>query len=124
MATERTTIVDFVARGETPDEWQMILVEEGPWEGPIVTELRRVQDRLYGCLDAAIDGQLAQKFPESRGKQLVIRLNCYNVPKLDVAKFFDQFSKGVLATPDYKKALDNSKYLQGIRFEVTFDFIH
>lgn len=124
MVAERTTVVDFVARGDTPDEWQMVLVEEGPWEGPVTTQLRRVQDRLYGCLDAAVDGQLAVRFPESKGKQLVIRLDCYNVPEAEVAEFIERFSKGVLVTPDYERALNNNQYVRSVRFEVTFDSTH
>lgn len=124
MANERTTVVDFVARGDTPDEWKMVLVEEGPWTGPVSDQLRRIQDRLYGCLDAALDGQLAEKFPESAGKKIVIRLDCYNVPKAEVSDFFSKFSEGVLSLPDYKNALGQNSQVAGIEFEILFDSIH
>jgi hypothetical protein len=42
MNTERTTVVDFVAEGSTPNEWKMVLVEEGPWVGSVEEQLRRV----------------------------------------------------------------------------------
>ena len=57
------TTVDFVARGETEGEWKMVLVEQGPWSGSIEDALQRIQKRLYDCLDAALDGQLAEKYP-------------------------------------------------------------
>lgn len=121
MSNERTTVVDFVARGDTPDEWRMVLVEEGPWNGSIESQLRRLQERLYGAIDAALDGKLAEQFPESKGKNIVIRLDGYNVPKPEVAQFFDQFSGGVLLTPDYQRALLANQFVESIRFQAKFE---
>ena len=42
-------VVDFIAKGTTPDIWRMVLVEEGPWD-EITVELTRLQDRLYECM--------------------------------------------------------------------------
>jgi hypothetical protein len=117
------TTVDFVARGATSGQWQMVLVESGPWED-LEPNLRRIQERLYGCLDAALDGKLAERFPESLGKEVVIRLDCYNVPRDEVLAFFDRFSHGVVALADYKHALGPGKFVKRISFEVTFDSIH
>ncbi len=120
---ERTTVVDFVARGDGPDEWKMVLVEEGPWNGSVETELRRVQDRLYGTVDAALDGQLAERFPESKGKRVIVQLDCYNCPGTEVSEFFDRFSKGVFATADYEQALDRSPFVSGIAFHLNLQAI-
>lgn len=118
---KESTTVDFVARGESPEQWQMVLVEEGPWVSPIEDELRRVQGRLYGCIDAALDGLLAEKFPESCGKDIVVRLDCYNVSEKDVSDFFDRFSRGVFLGSDYKSALEQSEFVRSIAFVVNFD---
>jgi hypothetical protein len=123
VAGERTTTIDFVARGEVPDEWQLVLVEQGPWPGPIEGELRRLQDRLYGTIDAALQGKVAEKYPESKGKNILIRLDGYNLPTREVAAFFDRFSKGVFSTPDYKEALQNSPFVRGITFQAKLESI-
>ncbi len=120
MSNGRNVVVDFVAEGETSDEWKLVLVEEGPWEHSIETELRRVQERLYGCLDAALDGQLAEQFPSTRGKRVVIQLDCYNVPQADVNDFFQKFAVGVFAFDDYKQALLENEFVRGIGFEINF----
>jgi len=112
-------VVDFIARGETPDEWRMVLVEEGPWSNP-EEQLRRVQDRLFGCIDAAIDGQLVEKFPESMGKDIIIELDCYNIPQSDVRDFFESFSAGALEIPDYKRAFMRSPFVGKIGFRLNF----
>ena len=123
MGTVNTT-VDFIAQGSTPEEWKMVLVESGPWCGPMDSHLRNLQDRLYGCVDAALDGKLAEQFPESAGKSVVIQLDCYDLPKDEVQVFFTAFAEGVFSIADYRVALADSRFVKGISFDVTFDSIH
>ena len=99
------TIVNFVAKGDSLGGWRMVLVEEGPWAGSVDEQLRRIQERLYGCIDAAIDGQLSENFPESRGSHVVVQLDCYNIPQAAIQNFFEEFSSNVLLQEDYKGAL-------------------
>jgi hypothetical protein len=112
--------VNFVAFDETQDCCLMVLVEEG-WTGPIDADLRVLQDRLYGCVDAALDGQLAGQFPESRGKAVVIRVDCYDLDREVLDDFVSRFAEGVSAMPDY--STKGSPYLSEIRFEVTHDSV-
>ena len=124
MNNKQKTVVDFIARGDTPDQWKMVLVEQGPWSGSVNDHLRRIQDRLYGCIDAALDGKLAAIFPESHGKNVVLQLDCYNVPRAVVEDFFDRFSAVVFTTDDYRKALECSEFVRNMKFEINFDNIH
>jgi hypothetical protein len=124
MSNGHTTVIDFVAKGDSPDEWKLVLVEEGPWHDPISAQLRRVQERLYECIDATLDGQLAERFPESNGKKIIIRLDCYNLPKQEVTEFFNNFSKGVFSAGDYQEAIKQNDFVRDISFEVSFDSIH
>ena len=102
----------------------MVLVESGPWRGPTDSHLRNLQERLYGCVDAALDGQLAEQFPESVGKSVVIQLDCYDLPKNELQAFFTAFSEGVFSIADYRIALAGSRFVKSISFDVTFDSIH
>ncbi len=102
----------------------MVLVESGPWLGAIDSHLRALQERLYACLDAAVDGQLADRFPESLGKNVVIQLDCYNLPKDEVQTFFEAFSEGALLIDDYREALAQNRFVKMVSFEITFDSIH
>ena len=83
--------------------------------------LRRIQERLYGCIDAAIDGQLCESFPESMGSRVVVQLDCYNVPQAAVQSFFEKFSSNVLLQEDYKDALQRGEFVRSIGFEVSFE---
>jgi hypothetical protein len=125
MTKENTTLVDFVARGDTADEWKMVLVEQGPWSGAsISSQLGRLQERLYGAVDSALDGRLAEKFPESKGKKIIIRVYGYNLPKLEVAEFLERFSKGVFSTTDYQLALQRSPFVSDISFQANFEVVN
>ena len=115
------TIVDFVAKGESLGEWRMVLVEEGPWAGSADEQLRRIQGRLYGCIDAALDGQLGENFPESRGSHVVVQLDCYNVPQAAIQSFFEEFSSNVFLQEDYKAALQRCEFVRSMGFEVNFE---
>jgi hypothetical protein len=110
-------VVDFIAKGTADDEWRMVLVEAGPWHSS-ETRLQSIQDRLYNCIDAAIDGQLAEQFPQTLGKRIVIELDCYDSPEAEIIEFFDRFSGGVLALDEYRSALSNNPYVREIGFNL------
>ncbi|WP_130619121.1 hypothetical protein [Dyella amyloliquefaciens] len=118
MTDPHEVVVDVIAVGEEPDEWQMVLVEAGPWEGETITHLKRIQARMYGCVDAALDGQLSAKFPDAIGKWVLIVLDCYGGPQNEIQRFFDRFSDGVFSIDDYRKSLQEQAFVQGIRFQL------
>ncbi|QIL90911.1 hypothetical protein GNX18_14875 [Microbulbifer sp. SH-1] len=123
MSKPQDVVVDFIARGKSDGEWLMVLVEEGPIQGSLEDFLYGLQDRLYDTIDAVIDGKLAKKFPESKGKNIVIRLDCYDLPRSEIEEFFTAFSKGALKPDDYQKALSNNNFVKTISFEISFDQI-
>jgi hypothetical protein len=112
--------VDFVAREDDLSTWRMVLVEQGPWPTSAVKDqLTRIQDRLYTCIDAALDGALAQKYPDSRGKRLIIQLDGYDLPESQVRDFFTRFSSGVMKVPSYVSAFAAQAFVTQIGFELT-----
>jgi len=113
--------VNFIAFNEERDACLMVLVE-GPWAGDIEEHLRNLQDRMFGCLEAALDGQLAERFPEARGKDVVVRIDCYDVPRGDVEGFVSRFADGIASLPDYSTA--TSAFVRQFRFEANFDTLN
>jgi hypothetical protein len=113
------TLVNFIAFEPERDACLMVLVEEGPWEGSTDDHLRALQDRLYGCLNAALDGALADQFPASKGKTIVIQIDCYDLPREPIDAFVNRFAAGIAATPDYSTV--GSKFVREWQFEVNHD---
>jgi hypothetical protein len=114
--------VDFVAFDDERDACLLVLVEQGPWAAPIDDYLQALQHRLYGCLEAALDGQVAQSFPKAANKNIVIRVDCYGVPQDEVDSFVERFAEGVRTMPDYQPS--SSEWVRSFDFEVTHDQIH
>lgn len=111
--------VDFVAKGAGSEPWELVLVEQGPWQHyEIDARLRALQHRLYGCLDAAIDGELARMFPESDGRRIRIRVDGYDLPVLEVRGFFERFAEGALKQPSYASSLSTTSAVAGIEFQL------
>lgn len=98
----------------------MVLVEQGPWDD-VSGNLQRLQNRLYTCIDVAIDGKLAELYPDSIGASVIIRLDGYNLPMPESREFFETFSSAVLELPDYKTALETSPHVAGIQFAANFE---
>jgi len=115
---ENRFTVDFVASGEAPDEWRMVLVEAGPWDEAVEDRLRALQSRLYGCLEAALGGQLANAFPGSHGKTVIIQVDCYDGPQQQIAAFMTRFSQGALTLPNIRARLEENPFVRGVRFKL------
>jgi hypothetical protein len=71
--------IDFVAFDAEQDAWLLVLVEPGPWiEAAVKDRLTGLQDRLYGCLEAALEGQVAERSPDAVDKRVIVRVDCYD----------------------------------------------
>jgi hypothetical protein len=117
-----TVTIDFVAFDDDRDACLLVLVEQGPWSASIDNHLRALQDRLYGCLEAALDGQVAERFPKAANKNIIVRVDCYNVPREVVDDFFERFSEGIRDMPDYSPS--SSQWVRSFDFELNHDNIH
>ena len=111
--------IDFIAKEPDGSLWRMVLVEQGPWtHDSMESNLRRLQERLYRCIDVALDGGLWRLYPDSYDKPITVRLDCYDVPESEVTDFFNRFAAGALAAPDYAKALQGNPYVAAFTFEI------
>jgi hypothetical protein len=111
--------VNFIAREPDDSLWRMVLVEEGPWDPQeIESHLRRVQQRLYDCIDVALDGEFWRLYPSSYGKPLRVQLDGYGLPEAEVREFFARFSTRALAAPEYAAALQANPYVSSIAFDL------
>jgi hypothetical protein len=110
--------VNFIAFDKELDACLMVLVEEA-WTKPVEVHLRALQDRLYGCLDAALDGQLAAQFPDSLGKPVIIQVDCYDLDRGEIDSFISRFVEGIATVPEY--SAEGSPYVSEIRFKVNHD---
>jgi len=117
MPTHPLTI-DLVTQRPADGAYVLVSVEAGPWQTDNVqTELRRIQDRLYDCVDAAVDGHLAAKYPESRGKPVVIRLDCYDTPDKPVSDFMKRFAESIARSHEIQRDVVGQGWVASLGFE-------
>jgi hypothetical protein len=118
--------IDFVAFDPELDAWLLVLVEPGPWtEATVERRLTALQSRLYGCLEAALEGQMAERFPESAGHKVIVRVDCYDcygTARDEVNAFVQRFSTGIRDMADYSPAA--SPWVRSFKIEATYDQIH
>jgi hypothetical protein len=68
--------IDLITETHETGEFALILVEDGPWpiKGPDWKEcLSRIQNRIYDAIDIAIDGHLAARYPDSKGRRVRVQ---------------------------------------------------
>ena len=97
----------------------MVLVEQGPWSGDEADNLRRVQDRIYNCVEAAISGGLAAAMPETSGAPVELRLDVLDAPLDLLTKLVQAISSYVGTDPNYQSEIRDSEHLQSLDFEVS-----
>jgi hypothetical protein len=110
--------IDVVTEHPETGVFAIILVETGPWApGAEEAELRRIQGRLYACVDVAVDGHLAAKYPNSKGRPVRIQLDTYDIPEGLVRPFFDRFADHVTAWSEVQQAIQAKRNIESIMFE-------
>ena len=73
-----STTIDIISVNPTTGEYILILVEDGPWPDELshLGEcLTRIQNRIYDSIDIAIDGHLAAKYPDAKGKPVRVQVD-------------------------------------------------
>ena|ERR1700722_12733453 len=106
--------IDLVTYDPKRDAHILVAVETGDGS---TDSLRRLQERLHDYVDIAVDGFLAQKYPESRGKSVVIRLDCYDMPRETCEQFFFRFAEFVHSSREIQAAIAEHGHIKDIDFE-------
>lgn len=120
MNKSQTFVVDFIVKSDPPGLIKLVLVEEGDWSD-IDVRLRSLQKRMYGCIDAIIDGQLVNQFPGVWKKDVIISVDFYDAPHKETYEFFKRFSENVLLIPSYEESIRQSDFVDNISFEANFE---
>lgn len=109
-------VADLVNDDPVNDEFVLYLVEDGPWDpSELGLRLCTIQDRLYNAFDAAIDGHVAKRFPDSRGRNIRIQLDCHDEPPPQVEVLVSRFSEHLRNSSDYQEDIKNSEFVNHVR---------
>lgn len=109
---------DFIAFDYGRNACLVVLVERGPWADSVEQHLERLKERLYHCLEGALDGDLAVHFPDSPCRKVILRVDSYDVPRHALHSFMEWFSEHARNLPDLSPA--TSDWVDSFDFELTY----
>lgn len=113
--------IDLITHDPVKDACKLIAVAQGPWAPQeLEGQLRTLQEKLYAYVDAAVDGFIAETYPEFKGKSVVIRLDCYGVPRNEVEQFFNQFSEHIRNNADVQARIAGERNIKDLSFEFSW----
>ena len=104
------------------DELVVYLVEGGTWNGALHEHLKKLQSRLYDAFDAVVDGALASKYPESKGRRIRIQVDCHNSPPETVLNLVRKFAAFIHDSNEYQKAIRESSFVTDVHVVNGSDF--
>ncbi|HEV7242724.1 MAG TPA: hypothetical protein VGQ36_26080 [Thermoanaerobaculia bacterium] len=106
--------INFVV--EDPDgSWRLLLLE-GPWDDPLDPEnLRKVQKRISDCVTASINGYLAERYPESLGRSVVIQVDSYDTPRAQMDALLQALQRGIDTSPEIQSCIQERNCVANVR---------
>jgi hypothetical protein len=120
----KPTTIDLITETPETGEFALILVEDGPWpesDADWNECLSRIQSRIYGAVDIAIDGHLAAKYPDSKGRAVRVQVDSPNGLPSALAKLVAKMKVHFEADGEYKNAITQSPFIQGLRITTGHD---
>ncbi|MDR3403325.1 MAG: hypothetical protein P4L99_12580 [Chthoniobacter sp.] len=79
-------VIDIIAEDANTGEVTLIMLESRPWDGSEV-RLFQLQEKINAYLSFALDGEMAEAYPQFEGKKLRLQLDCVGMPGNDVVGF-------------------------------------
>jgi len=83
---EHAHVIDIVADDAKTGEVVLIMLEPRPWDG---SELRlfELQEKVNAYLSFALDGEMAEAYPELMSRPLRLQVDCVGMPDETVVDF-------------------------------------
>lgn len=100
---EHAHVIDLIADDAKTGEVVLIMLEERPWDGS-EQRLFQLQEKINAYLSFALDGEMAEAYPQFDGRKIRLQLDCVGMPGSDVVGFLG--------------AVREQIGFQGINFEV------
>ncbi len=91
---QNPAVIDLVAHDPSSDEVVLGMYEERAWDGS-EERLFELQEKLNTYLSFAIDGEMNEAYPQYRGKQIRVQLNCFFSPDSATFAFLDQVKEAL-----------------------------
>jgi hypothetical protein len=115
---KKCVTIDIITHDPNTDEFVLYLVEDGPWPESSKTWdeiLSVIQERVLSAADVAIDGYLADKQPDSRGKRVRIQVDSPNGCPEQLQVLVSAIDDFLATDQSYSSAVRKSNHISGLR---------
>jgi hypothetical protein len=83
---ENATLMDLIEVDPVSADVVLVMIERRPW-GADPRQLRQIEEKINRYLAYALDGHLAEHYPQYQGKRVAIRLDCAEAPTDEALRF-------------------------------------
>lgn len=97
MPIEETEVVDFVDIDCESGDVRLTISDHLPWDHDKGEHLLLLQDKLNAYLRFIESGEMTKKFPETKGRRVVINLVCKHPLSEKASLFFKKASSAISA---------------------------
>ena len=102
---EFAEVIDLLTHDSKSGRVQLVMFEPRPWDGG-EEQLFQLQEKLNAYISFALDGEMADSYPELFGKPLTVVLRCLEMPSSEAVDFLAKVREQIA--------------LQGIELEVSY----
>jgi hypothetical protein len=100
---ENAKMVDLIDVDRVSGKVVLVMIERRPWDAS-PRQFQQIEEKINRYLGYALEGHLAQHYPQYQGKPVRIRLDCVEEPVGDALRFV--------------RAADHAISAEGIEFAV------
>ena len=86
---EHAGVIDLITHDEDEQRAELVMFERRPWDGG-EDQLFELQEKLNDYLSFALDGEMAEAYPELANAALTVVLRCTEEPTPEVVAFLSQ----------------------------------
>jgi hypothetical protein len=79
MSLEQSNMIDALGIDEKTGRVTLVIRHDAAWEGS-AAQLYQLQEKLNVYLSFALDGEMAEAYPDFVGKPLALRIDCASAP--------------------------------------------
>jgi hypothetical protein len=102
---EHTAVIDLLTHDQASGQVELVMFEPRPWDGG-EEQLFQLQEKLNAYISFALDGEMADSYPNLMGSPLRVVLRCAESPSTEAVEFLSMVREQIA--------------LQGIDLEVRY----
>ncbi len=103
-------VIDVIALDAATGETVLVMTETRPWDGSD-ERLYQLQEKVNAYLSFALDGEMAESYPDAAARPFRLRLKCSSAPDPRTLRFIEAIRKQIAyqhicfdVSPDIKGA--------------------